>query len=175
MLALAEAKDVLLSYQLVGPNILRWAELKKKYPLTHFSSLVDNVKSIQELGTFARNQESTFSIYIDLDLGMGRTGIHADGINPLISAIKKQPYLHLEGLHGYDGHIHNADLRIRQLESEACYALARQALSSMQRQFPQSLQLVLGGSPSFSFYAQKENVICSPGTFIFWDWGTGNA
>jgi D-serine deaminase-like pyridoxal phosphate-dependent protein len=30
---------------------------------------------------------------------------------------------------------------------------------------------VAGGSPTFPVHAQRNGVECSPGTFIFWDWG----
>src|SRR5882724_9164206 len=43
MLAMIDAKDVLLAYQPVGPKILRLLQLIKAYPSTAFSCLVDSI------------------------------------------------------------------------------------------------------------------------------------
>src|SRR3954462_5467386 len=42
MLAMANATDVLLAYQPVGPKLNRFVELIKRYPATTFSCLIDN-------------------------------------------------------------------------------------------------------------------------------------
>src|SRR6184192_3459816 len=42
MLATAGAPDVLIAYPLVGPNLGRLAALKRKFPGTRFSSLIDH-------------------------------------------------------------------------------------------------------------------------------------
>lgn len=33
----------------------------------------------------------------------------------------------------------------------------------------------MGGTPTFPMYAKRKDCECSPGTFVFWDWGYGNA
>lgn len=32
-------------------------------------------------------------------------------------------------------------------------------------------RIIAGGTPTYAFYAARLDVECSPGTFIFWDWG----
>src|SRR5688572_11821831 len=49
MLALAEAPDVLLAYQPVGPKAKRLVNLIQKYPGTKFSCLIDNKNTAVEL------------------------------------------------------------------------------------------------------------------------------
>ena len=34
--------------------------------------------------------------------------------------------------------------------------------------------IIAGGSPTFGIHAQRKEVECSPGTFVFWDWGYGS-
>jgi len=34
-----------------------------------------------------------------------------------------------------------------------------------------TLEVITGGSPSFTSAAQRNNVFCSPGTALLWDWG----
>jgi len=171
MLALSNAKDVLLAYQPVGPKIQRWVKLLQEYPNTHFSCTVDNELTINSLGLIANELSIQLSIYLDLDVGMGRTGASLTQIENLWKCILNHPNLILEGVHGYDGHIHNPDLQIREKESDACYSILKQAFDYLQAQCSYSLKMVIGGSPSFTSHSKRENVICSPGTFIFWDWG----
>src|ERR1700750_934200 len=47
MLGMANAPDVLLAYQPVGPKLERFIKLNKVYPATKFSCLVDNSISAQ--------------------------------------------------------------------------------------------------------------------------------
>ena len=106
MLAQCQALDVLLAYQLSGPHISRFLELKQKYPQTRFSSLVDNQDSVQQLADIAQGSDLTAQVYIDLDVGMHRTGIAAgpDAV-ALSQLIKAQPGIELRGWHVYDGHL----------------------------------------------------------------------
>ncbi|MGO1243847.1 MAG: D-TA family PLP-dependent enzyme [Sphingobacterium sp.] len=171
MLALSNAKDVMMAYQPVGPKIERWMKLVQAYPNTHFSCLLDNVDSIRELGFIAQNRKMNLSVYVDIDLGMGRTGSSVDQIERLLQCIKEQKHLVLEGVHGYDGHISNSDPEVREKESGVAYVLLKAAFDYLQPRCPYPLKMVIGGSPSFTSHAKRKDVTCSPGTFIFWDWG----
>ena len=35
------------------------------------------------------------------------------------------------------------------------------------------MTIIAGGSPTFPIHAEREDIQCSPGTFILWDWGYG--
>ncbi len=171
MLALSNAKDVMMAYQPVGPKIERWIKLVRAYPNTHFSCLLDNPDSIKALGSIAQDSAMSLAVYVDVDLGMGRTGASIDQIANVLRCIEDQKHLVLEGVHGYDGHISNADPAVRKKESDAAYALLKETFDYLQPLCPNVLKMVIGGSPSFTSHAQREDVTCSPGTFIFWDWG----
>src|SRR5688572_14488791 len=89
MLALIEAPDVLLAYQPVGPKATRLFSLIKKYPATRFSCLIDNEISANELAeVFAQSGES-IPVYIDLNVGMNRTGIIPDQAYALYEHCRK--------------------------------------------------------------------------------------
>src|SRR5687768_1237964 len=45
MLAMENARDVLLAYQPIGPKARRFCELQRKFRQTTFSCLIDNIKS----------------------------------------------------------------------------------------------------------------------------------
>ncbi|MGH2622953.1 MAG: D-TA family PLP-dependent enzyme, partial [Sphingobacterium sp.] len=89
----------------------------------------------------------------------------------LCAALDKQDRLVLQGIHGYDGHIHDPDPDIRSQQSDVSYQLLKEAYTYLVSRNQSSLLMVIGGSPSFSSHATRVDVICSPGTFIFWDWG----
>lgn len=171
MLGISGATDVLLSYQPVANKISRWTQLILSYPNTHFSCLVDNKKSVEELGIYAESKNIKLSVYLDMDVGMGRTGAALSEVSELNASILFQKMLVLEGLHGYDGHISSPDLSIRQQESDQSYKSLKAAYHALAESAEAPLKMVIGGSPSFSFHRHRSDVVCSPGTFVFWDWG----
>lgn len=168
------AKDVLLALQPVGKNIARLATLIKKFPKTHFSTLVDNSKTLAELADCAKTNGVTLSLYIDLNIGMNRTGIapRTEALE-LYRAINDHPNLHPEGLHAYDGHLRNPDPAVRKEDCDLAFekvaALKERILSE---NLPEPI-IVVGGSPTFPYHAKRKNVIASPGTTLLWDAGYG--
>jgi D-serine deaminase-like pyridoxal phosphate-dependent protein len=172
MLGMIKAPDVLMAYQPVGPNIQRLISLQQHYPDTRFSCIVDSQAVAAALSTMAEKKQLTIPVYIDLDVGMHRTGITPDQ-----QAIELYRYcsslkgLQVLGLHFYDGHI-------REREIEKRWVLCLELLSGVQALGKVLMemgyakpQLVGGGSPSFPVYAREEDMECSPGTFILWDKG----
>ncbi len=172
MLGMAKVPDVLLAYQPVGPKLQRFISLIKHYPTTGFSCLVDNMVTAANISAAAVKEKLIVRVYIDLNVGMNRTGIapgekvielyqfcmSLDGITPL-------------GLHFYDGHIRDKDIEKRRI---ACNEVLVK-VESMRREINKAgygkPDLVAGGSPSFPIYAGAGDMECSPGTFILWDKG----
>ena len=75
MLAMVNAPDILLAYQPVGPKLKRFIQLIKKYPASKFSCLIDNNPSAQEIAKAAVENSVEIPVYIDINVGMNRTGI----------------------------------------------------------------------------------------------------
>ncbi|MDR0505825.1 MAG: D-TA family PLP-dependent enzyme [Dysgonamonadaceae bacterium] len=171
MLAQAGASDVLLAYQPVGPKIDRWLNLVKTYPATRWACLVDNKKSAGAIDVAADRSSSTLNVFIDINIGMNRTGVHPSEAVDLAKYILAKNHLRLAGLHGYDGHIHDTGRQQRQQAADVSFALfdkASQAINSLSNN---RLIAVLGGTPTFPVHVRRQNVECSPGTFVFWDEG----
>ncbi|HVZ96842.1 MAG TPA: D-TA family PLP-dependent enzyme [Chitinophagaceae bacterium] len=171
MLALVDAPDVLLAYQPAGPKQKRFTELIKKYPATKFSCLVDNIVSARQLAAEATANNFIISVYIDVNVGMNRTGIEpgAPAIE-LYKQCKNIPGLNPVGLHVYDGHIRNKDFEQRTIECDRAFAPVIKMQEILIREgFPEPV-IVAGGSPSFPIHVRRKKVECSPGTFIFWDY-----
>lgn len=163
LLALDEAPDVLLSMQPTGTTLTRFAELQKKYPKTSFSCLLDDRVAASRLAEVSESQK----VYVDLNMGMNRTGIRPEAALPLIQDIQSLPSLQLVGLHAYDGHIRDVNIEDRKKHVDEAFACFYDLL----KQLEPGLELVVGGTPSFLVHHQNPNFVCSPGTFVFFDTG----
>ena len=175
LLGMCKASDVLLAYQPVGMKIWRFIELIKKYPGTEFSCLVDNIEIAEDISVAALSEDLIIKVYIDLNVGMDRTGIIPDKALDLYLNVNLLRGIVLVGLHAYDGHIHNADLQARNLQAERTYMELQELKSDIINEGLPGPIIIAGGTPTFPFYAGKQDVICSPGTFIYWDAGYGES
>ena len=172
MLAMIEAPDVLLAYQPNGTKIHRLLALMAKYPRTQFSCLVDNSITARELSQQAVSDNLVVPVYIDLNVGMNRTGIAPDtAVLTLYDELSQLAGVNPVGLHAYDGHLRNPDLAARTADCDAAFQPVSQLSEALLgRGFAEPV-LVMGGSPTFPIHAQRPGVECSPGTFIYWDRG----
>lgn len=172
MLGIAGAEKVLLAYQPVGPKVKRLLELTQKFPKTQFAALVDNVAAAKTLSeTFAKAGQ-VLDVFLDLDVGMHRTGIPANekafslylfckafkGINPI-------------GLHAYDGHLRETDLKLRKSKCDECFQQVEALASQIETLEGKKPAIIAGGTPTFPIHAKRQNVLSSPGTCLLWDWG----
>ncbi len=169
MLGLANAPDVLLAYQPTAVKAERLAHLREAFPDTRFSCLVDNLASATMLAE--RFAAAPLPVFIDLDVGMHRTGVAPSTAAALYRKCEQLPGLLPVGLHAYDGHIHAPSTKQRAQEVDAVYALVNAVRNELSPAQSDNLTLVMGGTPTFPFHARRTQVECSPGTFPFWDAG----
>ncbi len=171
MLAMIKAPDVLLAYQPTVPKIKRLIRLIQKYPDTKFSCLVDNENTAITISDLFAIAKLTAGIFIDLNLGMNRTGVHPENAISLFEKIHALPALHILGLHAYDGHIKDRDIKIR---TEVCLRAFEPVLKlkhALEEMTGHTTTLIAGGSPTCFIHAEIGDRECSPGTFVFWDKG----
>lgn len=175
MTADAGAPDVMLAMPCVGINAHRYAELALKYPKTVFSTIADCDDTIRYLAAAAQQHRVTLGVFLELDCGMGRTGIKP-GTEALFLAgvLKDTPRLQFVGLHAYDGHIHDSDLAVRTARCEESFAPVLAFKAELQSNGFVVRELVAGGSPTFPIHAKHADRICSPGTTVLWDFGYGD-
>ena len=176
MLGLCQTPDVLLAYQPVGPKIDRFIQLIKTYPDTEFSCLIDNTFSLKEIAHKAITSGVSIRVFLDLNVGMNRTGILPDeDALALYEAATAEKGVEISGLHAYDGHIHDADYISR--EKQAAVILA--SIDKLTRQLVgrglAEPVIIAGGTPTFPIYAKHDFIECSPGTFVLWDKGYQDA
>lgn len=176
MLAQIAAPDVLLAYNMVGPNCRRLASLIKKYPATRFSVIADHPDGLSQLSRAMLAAGAKVPVLLDLDVGQHRTGIAPEAGLPVYEAIASLGGLIPDGLSVYDGHNHQDTLAER---TEAVRNLLgpvlelRQTLESKGLPVP---RLVCGGTPTFLAYAKLDlpGLECSPGTCVLHDHGYGS-
>ncbi len=168
MLAIAQAPDVLLAYQPLGPKLERFITLIKTYSATNFSCLADNIIAAEQFASAAAKHDVVIRLYIDLDIGMHRTGTDPSSAMELVMWCNISDKLQLLGLHAYDGHLRQADIEARKA---ACDEAFEPVLQLQKQLLTKEIDctIIAGGSPTFPIHAKRKNVECSPGTFIYWD------
>ncbi|MBI1770434.1 MAG: D-TA family PLP-dependent enzyme [Bacteroidetes bacterium] len=172
MLGTAQAPDVLLAYQPVGPKAERLASLVDQFPKTVFSCLVDNIGTANQLNSIFQKINHQLRVYIELNIGMDRTGIKpgadAEGLYKKCQSLGGIVSV---GLHAYDGHLRDADLDVRTKKCDEGFLPVITMQQNLVRAGLPEPVIVVGGTTTFPIHAKRKNVVCSPGTFIYWDKG----
>lgn len=175
MCAAVGATDVLLAMPCVGINAQRLADLAARFPDTQFSSIADAEETIRFLAAAAQQHQVSLGVFIEIDCGMGRTGIvPGDEAAYLAHVIKDTPRLQFCGIHAYDGHIHDESLVVRRERCDSAFAPVTRFRNRLQGEGLVVHELVAGGSPTFGVHAGYEDRVLSPGTTVLWDFGYGD-
>jgi D-threonine aldolase len=170
MLADAGVTDIVLSYNVVGPNIERTRKFVERYPQVAFCVTADDAAMIEQLGRAMSG--ASVGVLLDIDPGRNRTGVC---VGPQARALYRQiavtEGLSPQGFHLYDGHQRHADPEERanavRREWEKVLNF-RDELEAADLPVP---RIVCGGTPTFPIYCQFDDpaIELSPGTYIFHD------
>ncbi|NCG26926.1 MAG: D-TA family PLP-dependent enzyme [Verrucomicrobiales bacterium] len=172
MAAQLQAKDILLAYQPVGPNINKLGKLIDNFPDSSFATIVDNIESVKRIASEIGNISNPVRLFIDINCGMNRTGISFNDrlLDPLREWIEKEPRVTFSGLHIYDGHLHQPELKNRRGSVIKINNSIKDYINL--KAIP---EIVVGGSPTFGLWAELTNWSLSPGTVLLWDQGYAKA
>jgi len=172
MTLLAGAKNVLIAYQMTGPKIQRFLAIVQHFPEATISALVDNIISAWQLAATFAPTGLTANIYLDIDNGMHRTGypLNKDTFD-MVAQLCQIPALSFKGLHLYDGQFRNSQVTARIDGSNTAFHPVYALVDRIAKELNIAAEIINGGSPSFSAAAARENVFCSPGTTLLWDYG----
>lgn len=172
MTAAAGGLDVLLAQQPVGPGVRRLVKLVKAFPKTKFSTLADNLATVGELSRAAQAAGVPLEIFLDLNVGMNRTGIvPGDDAASVYRALSKSPGLRAGGLHAYDGHLHNQDHAALALAAEQAFQSVLALAQRLQAEGLAVPKIIASGTPTFPVLARHPNVEVGCGTTVLWDFG----
>ena len=172
MAAVAGAKDILLAYQPVGPNIARLVQLRHHFPEVRFSTIADDIPTIRQLGSAFEKGPQPLPVYMDIDCGMGRSGVApGDEGFEVYQEITTRKGLEAAGFHAYDGHIHEREVKIRERVCRDAFLPIGKLKRDIETAGMKVPVTVAGGTPTFPFHAHYPDRECSPGTSVLWDYG----
>lgn len=174
MLGICKAEDVIFAYQPSGPKLKRFLAIIKKYPATSFSCLVDNIHSASEIALLSAQYKLTIAVYLDVNVGMNRTGVAIEEILGLYTFCNRFPQLIIRGFHCYDGHITDKVFNIRLKRCHDWFTEVEKIQLHLVAQGYDKPIIVAGGTPTFTVHALTPEIECSPGTFIYFDQGYQN-
>ncbi|MEM9456333.1 MAG: alanine racemase [Myxococcota bacterium] len=167
--ALPQPVDVLLAYPPARPQLHAMLALRAAHPKARLGLLADSPEHLAELVADLGSAPSpSFDLWLDVDLGMRRTGRPPDDWRE--HPPPADPRLPLVGLHGYDGH-HSWSAR------EPAHA-GYDALVSLARALPQGEveQLCTSGTHSYAHALAHRGLThapwdhqVSPGTLVLSD------
>jgi len=164
--------DVLLAAQPVSANIARVINLIRAYPAAKLQIIVDDAGIASKIGAAAAKCDLSIHVLLDLDVGQHRTGVPpGPPAQELYRRICELTGLTPSGLHAYDGHVHQSDVELRRSAAELIFADVVQLRDQLLNDGMEVPCVVMGGTPTFPFYAQHGDVECSPGTCVLWDAG----
>jgi D-serine deaminase-like pyridoxal phosphate-dependent protein len=172
MVAMCGASDILLAVQPVGPNIRRFFNLQQKFSNTKLSCIADNEDVIIQLSDMSRITGIKTHVWLDINTGMNRTGvIPGEKAARFYKRIIDSPMLVAEGLHVYDGHIHEPDVSLRSKICNESFISILSLVEELKGEGISPVKIIAGGTPTFPVHAKRGNVELSPGTLLLWDWG----
>ncbi len=164
-------QDVLLAYPPVGRfRAERLAALARDRTVR---AAVDSLTAIEMMSAVARDADVTVGLLVDLDVGMGRTGVQTAGESlALAQAIERARNVRLDGIMIYPGHIwERPDQQSDALN--AVSALLEETLELWNRH-GLSAEIVSGGSTPTAFQSHEipQMTEIRPGTYVFNDMNT---
>lgn len=172
MLAAAGVNDVTIAYQMVGPNVDRLIALKDKYPETRFTVLVDHRGPLKSLAESLQGTPHEIHVLLDVDSGMGRTGIAAgDEAALLYEMICSTPGIVPAGLHWYDGHHRHPDPHDRQAAVQAAWQPLEQMRNRLLLEGLPVPRISVAGTGTFPILAEmgEPDLELTPGTTTLYD------
>ncbi len=172
MTASAGGEDILLAHQPNGPNIPRLMALIKAFPATHFATLVDDPANLQALSAAAGAASVQLMLYVDLNVGMNRTGIiPGEPALALYRQLCQTPSVTPGGLHAYDGHLHEPDAGALKQQVMSAFAPVWAMRDQLRAEGLPVPLLIASGTPTFALMAQHPEVEVGAGTTVLWDFG----
>ncbi|MGI4729184.1 MAG: alanine racemase, partial [Janthinobacterium lividum] len=127
--------------------------------------------SAEKLNEAAQQHSTQIKVYVDVNVGMNRTGINPKHAADLYEFCALKEALQPLGLHAYDGHIHEPNLEIRRKQWHTVFMQVKTVWQTLLKKGFSAAKIIAGGTPTFPFFAEEKAIECSPGTFIYWDDG----
>jgi D-serine deaminase-like pyridoxal phosphate-dependent protein len=166
VMLMASPQEMLLAFPTIGPA--KMARLKEVARHTNLSVALDSLEAAQALSEGG----VTANVLVEFDAGLARVGVQPEELVPLITAIKKLPHLHYDGISFYPGHI--KDLGEEGLGKLEVLNIELQKVLETLDKAGLAPRIVSGGSTPTMYHSHKIKGMneIRPGTYIFNDRNT---
>ncbi len=176
MLVEAGVQRMFVAYPLTLKEAHRIAQKVKDHPEIRIIVQAAQAVHADYLARAAEAYDIRWDYFIDLDVGMHRTGIPPEAAFDFYISIKDNQRLNFAGVHGYDGHNMSLDIEERRKETRASVDLLVDLFQQFEKEDIRIPKLMMGGTPSFLTdleYLTQVNldaeIILSPGTWVYLD------
>lgn len=174
MVASCGPTDIIVAYPLVGPNPARFITLQQVFPRVRFWAIGDDLNQVKRLDELAHMAGVNIHFMIDVNVGQNRTGVAVDQVVDFYESVAAMDNVKPDGMHCYDGHIHDADLKTRTRKTAKIMDMVTDLKKRITQKGYSCENLVMGGTPTFPCYIEYPHVFVSPGTVFLSDYGYGS-
>jgi D-serine deaminase-like pyridoxal phosphate-dependent protein len=174
MLAGAGVRDILLAYNIVGPNIGRVVRLRQAFPEATLSVTADDPLPLTRLNEAMSAADQQIEVMVDIDSGMRRTGLADDArAESRYELIARLPGVMPGGIHLYDGQNHQRSMDQRRAAVLAVWQRGSELRDRLLARGMPVPRIVAGGTGSFPVFAELDDpaLQLSPGTTVLHDQG----
>ena len=162
--------DIFIANQVIDPTHMdRLAKLSKYIKIR---CAVDSKKNILELNRIALKNNVTVEVYLDINLGLGRSGVEpGDFALEMANFIKTTEKLELKGLFGYEGHLTPmTNLEQKEIMANECYKRIVDTRDLLNENGFSINQISTSGSGTYMYAAKYDGITeIRPGTYVFSD------
>jgi D-serine deaminase-like pyridoxal phosphate-dependent protein len=176
MLIDAGAQTIFISYPLVLTEAMRIAKLARENRQIRFIVQAAHPTHVEHLLKAAEEHDIEWPYFIDLDVGMHRTGICPEKALDFFRSVRRSDRFEFAGFHGYDGHNASPELDERRRTSEESVELLITSFRAFDKENIRVPNIVMGGTPSFLTDLEclarvdlDTELIVSPGTWVLFD------
>jgi D-serine deaminase-like pyridoxal phosphate-dependent protein len=163
--------DILLAYPAL--DLVRIERIAKLAERITMRVAIDSSLAADSLATAAHRNRSTIGILVDLDVGMGRTGVQSpQAALALAQRVNVTANLRLDGLLCYPGHIWNRDQQ--QAEPLAVVSAKLAEVVQLWGQHGLEAKIISGGSTPTAYQSHQIPQLTEirPGTYVYNDMNT---
>lgn len=162
-------KDALLAFPTMGANATRTLAIAEQFPATRISVLIESSRQLEPW------RGSSIGIFLDVNPGMNRTGIHQE--SPLVALeLAREAGAQFRGLHYYDGHMSGVDSGEREAAAHVGYRKLLNLVSALEAEGIVVHEVITSGTPAapyamtFAPFADSSFIHrISPGTVVYND------
>lgn len=162
--------NILLTSPIVShPKLNRLADCLKQAP--ELLLVIDNVQNADALNQLGETLNQPVQLLIDLDPGIGRTGISPDSAMDFARLLQKKSWLRVQGVQCYAGNLqHVSNYQERKRRSLYTMEMASKVFRELKSLFPEMHIVTGSGTGTFDIDPQASEVTeIQPGSYTVMD------